>query len=173
MDSELQPTKGHMKGIFSTSRLCSLVLDVWSFVIQEKKWALVQPPGPLGSSGSRSPLSSMDDLEEDCEMADDEIHENDNSPPSTTNLIPAAPERDLRWEMARFLLNEERDRLCLWQSNFSKDELDQLIKAPRSSPTHAFGVAVVESLLRMGDALLGQTGRPCRFLNYRSLVGEV
>lgn len=163
MDPKSQPARGSANSNFSTSNLCFLILEVWSSVIKEKDWALVQPPGPLGSASNRSPLSSVGDLEEDREKTCDTTYEGEcileNSPMSTTDPIPTAPEHDLTWEMARFLLNEERDRLCLWQTGFSNDELDQLIKAPSDTPLHAFGVVVVESLLRMGDALLSQTGR--------------
>lgn len=149
---------------FSTSRLCSLVLDVWYSVTQENSWALVQPPGPLGSASNRSPQSSLGDLEDrKLGLAVDETNEDvcilkENST-RTTNLVPVVSNNDLTWEMARFLLNEERDRFFLWQTDFSNDELDQLIKAPTDSPLYVLGLAVVESLLRVGDALLRQTGK--------------
>lgn len=163
MDPQSQLVEDSMKNSFSTSHLCSLVLDFWASVIQEKTWALLQPPGPLGSARNRSPPSSVDNNEDNHKRAHEKTDENElvleERPMSTTNLGSATSERDLTWEMARFLLNEERDRLCLWRTNFSDDELDQLIKAPSKTPLHAFGVAIVETLIRAGHALLSQTGR--------------
>ena len=65
-------------------------------------------------------------------------------------IAPANPDPELsRWNMTRFLLNEERDRLFLWKFNISDKGLNRLV-----SKQDVLSNSVLDSLLRIGKALL-------------------
>lgn len=167
MDLQKQAALNSMHGSLSGSGLCTLILDFWSLVLQQESWALTQDPGPLGTTGMVSPVSSHADWENDEDMNCDEIIGTEMvSQNNLTNTTEPAQDQVHRvkasWNMARFLLNEERDRLCLWQFGFSDGDLDRLVSnadGKAGTPANIFGSAVIESLVRIGDALLTQTGR--------------
>ncbi|EXF72958.1 hypothetical protein CFIO01_04664 [Colletotrichum fioriniae PJ7] len=161
-DSETHKAERVLGQSLSLHHLSSLILDVWFNIVQEKTWALTRAPGKPAHASAESPLSSVGDNIEEDRLGEMDWNGNvkgecvlENSP--TKSPMLGSTSKDSRWDMERFLLNEERNRLCLWLSDFSTHELDQLLKAPANDALHIFGVVALESFIRIGDALLGQS----------------
>ncbi|KAL0782202.1 hypothetical protein CaCOL14_000108 [Colletotrichum acutatum] len=158
-DSQTQLGELLMGQSLSLPRLSSLVLDVWLSVIQEKTWALNESPSVQSNVSVNSPLSFVGNLEEHRDIHWDRDDTNDcvAETTATRSTLDDSAAKDSRWNMERFLLNEERNRLCLWLSAFSAEELDRLINVPNSPSLHVFGIATLESFVRIGEALLKHT----------------
>ncbi|KAK7433710.1 hypothetical protein Landi51_13822 [Colletotrichum acutatum] len=157
-DSQTQLGELLMGQSLSLPRLSSLVLDVWLSVIQEKTWALNESPSVQSNVSVNSPLSFVGNLEEHRDIHWDRDDTNDcvAETTATRSTLDDSAAKDSRWNMERFLLNEERNRLCLWLSAFSAEELDRLINVPNSPSLHVFGIATLESFVRIGEALTAQ-----------------
>ncbi|WDK12597.1 hypothetical protein CGRA01v4_03877 [Colletotrichum graminicola] len=56
-------------------------------------------------------------------------------------------------DIARFLLSEERDRLCLWKFQFRDEDLNLL----NQIEPNVFGGAVIQCLVSIGEALTKNT----------------
>ncbi|TPX17500.1 uncharacterized protein E0L32_003143 [Thyridium curvatum] len=123
-----------------------------------------QTPGPLGPTRTGSPVSSDvewdEDIDMDFESGNDDTAAEDINGDSTEDLVhDQAQSEPSSWNMARFLLNQERDRFCLWRFGFSESELDQLVKGSDGggTQTNVFGIAMLQSVVHIGKALHDQT----------------
>ncbi|KZL74490.1 hypothetical protein CT0861_11552, partial [Colletotrichum tofieldiae] len=121
------------------SRLFSAVLEFWSLLLQ-------QEPLPLAACNdvASSTESTQEDVSIDIDSSQviviDEISQSIKSQSNSPNSS----------KMARFLLNEERERLCLWKFNFTDEDLDRLT----TDRSNVFGGAVVQCLVGVGEALI-------------------
>lgn len=122
------------------SQLFSCVMEFFSLVLRQETWPLNYIPG--------STPKEVDDGV-DCDGPLDIYMD---------STIPTCGETEyaLRsWQMTRFLLNEERERLCLWKFDFTDDDLNRLT----AGPANIFGGAVIRSLVSIGQALLKGVGK--------------
>lgn len=127
------------------SSLISAVLDFWSLLLRQDSLILL-PETESSTSDYTDQMAEDDDgsSPKDVEM-DSVVHSVDS---------PSAS------DMTRFLLNEERDRLCLWKFNFTDEDLDFLTeKVP-----NVFGGAVVQCFVSIGEALSTKTGNVQDFI---------
>ncbi|KXH65286.1 hypothetical protein CSAL01_09705 [Colletotrichum salicis] len=131
----------------SISLLLSVTLQFLSFLVQDSSRKVSKELIPP-SYRRQSPMSASGDEDED---EDHKIYCNtgnhlDGSKGrvSIDATYPAFSEDQTssNGDLARFMLNEERDRLCLWQSTFSEEELDRLLHNPTGSALYAFGMGV-------------------------------
>ena len=141
------------------SSLCTAIFEFWMLILQQDSWALTSRPGHLRTTARHNPSSSAGDCDESnrnldsmytCAEKDDDI-DVDGACPETND--PGHLELN-NWNFCRFLLNEERDRLCLWKFNFTNEDLNHLTK----NKTSIIGDAVMASLVRIGQALLDEAG---------------
>ncbi|KAF6809848.1 hypothetical protein CSOJ01_06679 [Colletotrichum sojae] len=121
--------------ITSTSQLFEFIMEFFSLVIRQETWPL--------NYGPATPAQEDDDGE-GCDSPPDV--DMDSTPPTYDEMEYISRS----WQMTRFLLNEERERLCLWKFDFTNDDLDRLT----ASPGNIFGGAVIRSLSSIGQALI-------------------
>ncbi|KAF6824779.1 hypothetical protein CPLU01_10643 [Colletotrichum plurivorum] len=118
-----------------TSQLFTCIMEFFSLVIRQEMWPL--------NYGPATPVQEVDDGE-GCDSPPDV--DMDSTPPTYDEMEYTSRS----WQMTRFLLNEERERLCLWKFDFTDDDLDRLT----ACPGNVFGGAVIRSLSSIGQALL-------------------
>ncbi|KAI3339741.1 hypothetical protein F4824DRAFT_454604 [Ustulina deusta] len=149
------------------SRLCNLILDYWAFVLQQDTCPLILPFGALRDSVTGNTQSSTGNLGDEHEGEEEDIintEEVDNHTPSiavehsagvrTTDAV------QMKWNMTRFLLSEERDRLCLWEASIADKTLDTTTPGVEGPPNF-LRVGILESLARIGQELLASTTGSC------------
>ncbi|KAI1122407.1 hypothetical protein F5Y10DRAFT_287193 [Nemania abortiva] len=147
------------------SRLYSSILNVWTSLLCQESWplrtsaslVLGRPPNPMPSEED---LGSMD--QEGESPAD--VHISDVSLQQQAFLgnvdIVNLSERE-KWDLARSILGDERDRLCVWKSSFTSEELNQIT----SNESSLLGTSILESLVSIAEGLtmetkLGALGSP-------------
>ncbi|KAF6793445.1 hypothetical protein CMUS01_16085 [Colletotrichum musicola] len=118
-----------------TSQLFACIMEFFSLVIRQETWPL--------NYGPATPAQEVDDGH-GCDSPPDV--DMDSTPPTYDEMEYTSRS----WQMTRFLLNEERERLCLWKFDFTDDDLDRLT----ASPGNIFGGAVIRSLSSIGQALI-------------------
>ncbi|KAI8956059.1 hypothetical protein F4801DRAFT_286 [Xylaria longipes] len=171
MEMQQQLAHKSLQRSFSLSRLLALVLEYWAFVLQQDTCVLTQPLGSLGDSVmSKAGFSSYNWEEDEGYEQDGFEHMEDVNHNSTViataehDVIATTDTPQAKWDMTRFLLNEERDRLCLWNSSITNELLDwptpELDERP-SMPNKLLRVAIQDSLARIGRALLNATSGTC------------
>jgi hypothetical protein len=155
MELQKQAAQSSLQSQFSVSRLCTLILEYWAWILQQDTCVLAQPLSQVGKSGSANaepPFENWEDGRgEDFELLDDAYDDSSPTDPFQES-----------WNWTRFLLNEERARLCLWQSSISEDVLDS--RAPDVEGSTGVSLrflrdAILDSLARIGQALLKATSK--------------
>lgn len=184
---EQHESNHNVRGHGVASRLCASIFDFWSLILRQESWPLTSPDSRDALAPLSSPSSCGDWDEQGLDpdsIATDEteaIHDYESSSPFDAEMAICSPEpmpnqEDMEvtchpknsWDMERFVLNEERQRLCLWKFRFSDEDLNRLT----SDDSSLLGSAVLESLVNIAHALVGEAGelRTVRFRQSQTLL---
>jgi hypothetical protein len=147
------------------SRLCDDILELLRLILKQESWVWKsevtekRPNQPISNGECNARHADPDAMEEDENTGADRSYPQHNlvdTEMTGDSLTITSPEGSAlgEWNKARFDLNEERDRLCLWRFNFTDDELNKLA----STPSTIFGCAMVESLVNIAQALVNEVG---------------
>ncbi|KAK1981906.1 hypothetical protein LZ30DRAFT_770510 [Colletotrichum cereale] len=136
MEDKSTNVSGPVAGDLSSCLFASVV-DFWSQLLRQESWLLSfspQPPAP--ETIEHYTAEENEQRSQDLDMNDESLYSEDNAS-----------------DITRFLLNEERDRLCLWKFQFSDEDLNLL----NQTEPNVFGGAVIQCLLSIGEALTRNT----------------
>ncbi|KAI0449049.1 hypothetical protein F5B21DRAFT_509567 [Xylaria acuta] len=153
MELQRQVAQSSLQTRFSVSHFCTLILDYWALILQQDTCVLTQPLGqqrnPVLANADPQFGNSEEDEHEDSENMEDI---RDSSQPTDNHQAS--------WDWTRFLLNEERASLCLWESSVSNEVLDCRtpdVDGPTGRSLKFLRDAILDSLARIGQALLKST----------------
>jgi hypothetical protein len=137
----------------------SSILDHWTVLICQETCPLrflpadlddvrqALSPAGLPVSAGGSPDEEISRMDVDMAIEELEVHG------STVDAkVTEVSERE-KWDSVRSFLSEERDRLCVWKSNFSGADLNQIADVQSG----LLGSLVLESLVGIAEALAGLT----------------
>ncbi|KAJ8127336.1 hypothetical protein O1611_g6299 [Lasiodiplodia mahajangana] len=145
-------SQSSLQSHFSVSHLCTLILQYWALILQQDTCVLTQPLGHLRNSvpeNTDAEVGGRRDEQEEFKDIND-IHD----------ISQLTDNHRKAWDWARFLLNEERASLRLWESSISNKflnygTLDE--DGPVGSSEKFLRDAILDSLARIGQALLKAT----------------
>jgi hypothetical protein len=157
------------------SRLLSCILTLSLIIIKQERWALKTKPGERAVTEVAEALSAIGDSEEDCTDYDmdrpqSDLHEDLKSQSESTventslnRTIPSTQQKELDyWNLTRFLLNQERERLCVWSFDFIEPEHGSLT----TKANWDLFVGFTSSLIRIGEALSNEAGMSLVFIPF-------
>ena len=157
-------------GSHVASKLCSVTLGFFNLLLRQRDWYLRRTPLSVTSVGPSSLLSRTGDSDEG-DLRPELVGDNEIGDEDETELALPSQQGEYGFEgvahkatepggqtgqdMLRFMLSEERDKLCLWKFNYSDQDLDSIIRDESS----LVGSSVLESLVSIAEALLGAASK--------------
>lgn len=157
----IPPASENGTGSEIISKLFHATLEFWSMILSQESWSLRSAPGPLvDSSALDGPDSYMKDVEETKPGGEDvEMTTASKTPEPAEGLDPGCPQYEQNcWDMVRDRLSEERDRLVLWKSRFSGENLD-LLRESQSNLYIDLGNSILEALLSIANSILADASK--------------
>lgn len=157
------------------SGLLSNILTLSLLIIKQDKWALKTKAGENLKKRSVSkvvealfPPGDLEDEHMDYDMDELQAETSNGSTMEETPVSRIEPteeqkERDY-WNLTRFLLSQERARLCNWGFDFVEQELDGLSASDKS--------LVAFSLVRIGEALCDEAGKFLASFKWHPVSGD-